>query len=316
MGLIDLHTHSTASDGIHTPTELVQMALEVGLEVLSLTDHDTVAGHAELERATAGTPLSTVAGLELEAEHDGLDELHLLVYGAVYEEPRMAELLETMARGRRERGPRMLERLARSGVGLDWDEVCEVAGGEETGRAHFALVMVANGFAADCRDAVARYLYRGGPAYVKRLTWEAERCLATTAAAGGVGVLAHPCQLERRFRAQERREGRETEEAAVRAAARLEGLVLELVGCGLRGIEAHYPGQPAEQTRRYVELARRHGLIVTGGSDFHGEPVKPGLRLGLGLDGGRDFSVPSELAEGLRAEIEQARRARGAAAHG
>ena len=300
MGLIDLHTHSTASDGEHAPTALAELALAAGIAVLALTDHDTMAGVAELREAALGTPLTIIAGLELSAEHDGPGVLHLLIYGADPEAPELAALLADMVRSRQERGPRILARLARLGIHISWDELCSSAGRTAVGKAHLAGLMVEKGHVASCDEAFTRYLNWGQPAYVKRLRWPSDRCLAVARAAGGISVLAHPVLMENSCREQDS-PGRENSGVAPRTSVYLERLVSELVGQGLGGIEAYYPGQTPEQTERYLALAARHDLLVTGGTDFHGERVKAGVRLGVGSEDG--FRVPPETADSLLAAI-------------
>lgn len=306
MGLVDLHCHSTASDGTHPPAELATIAREAGVEVLALTDHDTMAGCAELREAAAGEGVTVIEGLELSCEHHGPGTLHLLVYGPDPASPELAGLFEEMARGRIERGPRILELLGEAGVEISWDEVLEKAGGPVVGKAHIAGVMVDHGHAADCQEAFDRYLRWGRPAYASRAKRSPAECLRVANAAGGVGVLAHPGLLERSHVSAYLAEGMATSESEGRAIGRMEELIFELARCGMRGIEAYYPAHSAEQTRRYLELARRIDGLATGGSDFHGERVKPGLRMGVGY--GRGFSVPAEQADALLAEMKQRQR--------
>lgn len=309
--LVDLHCHSTASDGQHPPAELSKLAAKAGVTMLALTDHDTMAGCAELALAAEGTPLRVIEGLELSARFDGPGVLHLLVYGADPGDEGLRELLERMDRGRLERGPKIVAKLAESGVEIPWDEVAEASGGGVCGKAHVAEVMVRHGLAADVPDAFRRYLAWGKPAYVSRLKEPPEVCLEIARAAGGVTVLAHPVMMERRFREKYEAPGSEVDDPARRAAEELEASISELARCGLQGIEVYYPGQEPERTERYLAQARRLGLLVTGGSDFHGERVKPGLLLGRGYGDG--FEVPRECADGLLERMDEARRARCAA---
>lgn len=310
MGLIDLHCHSTASDGAHRPAELVELAGEAGVEVLALTDHDTMAGCAELVAAAEGTSLRVIEGLELSARYEGPGVMHILVYGADPADPGLRGLLARMAVGRLERGPMIVARLAeRCGIEIPWPEVVAVSAGGVTGKAHIGEVLVAHGHATDVEDAFRRLLSWGRPAYVSRPKEPPEVCLAIAAAAGGVTVLAHPLMMERRFREHFGDQDPEVGDPRRLAAERMESTISELFRCGLRGVEAYYPGQEAEQTERYLELTRRLGLIATGGSDFHGERVKPGLALGRGY--GEGFEVPPELADGLLEKMDEARHARG-----
>lgn len=288
MGLVDLHTHSSVSDGQYPPAELVRLALEEGLDVLALTDHDTLEGLPEFTAAAAGTSLTAVPGVEISTKNDGPGSVHLLVYGADPTSPVLQDLLRAMAESRRARAPRMVEQLRAHGLELTLAEVLEVAGREEVSRSHFAILLVRRGLARDQDDAFDRYLKFGRPGYYERLKKLPEECIRVGLEAGGVPVLAHPWYVEK-----------ERPEA-------LEPLLERLVRAGLRGLEVHYPDHTPEQTARYLALARRHGLLVTGGSDFHGGEVKPGVRLGRGAGGG--FEIPRELAEGLLEEMARARR--------
>jgi len=310
-GLVDLHCHSTASDGQHPPAELAKLAEEAGVTTLALTDHDTMAGCAELALAAEGTPLRVIEGLELSAHFDGPGVLHLLVYGADPGDEGLRELLARMERGRVERGPRIVEKLAEHGVAIPWEEVARASAGGLTTKGHIARVMVARGHAADVQDAFRRWLSWGRPAYVSRLKEPPEVCVGVARAAGGVTVLAHPVMMERRFREKYAASEAVVGDPPRRAAEEIEGLISDLARCGLQGIEAYYPGQEPEQTERYLAQAARLGLLVTGGSDFHGEKVKPGLALGRGYGGG--FEVPRECADGLLEQMAEARRARDAA---
>jgi len=303
LSFIDLHAHSTASDGELSPIELVRRARSAGLMAVALTDHDTMSGIPDFLAAAEAISLPAIAGLELSAEFPGPGVLHLLVYGADPTAPVLAELLTSMQHSREERGPRMLELLDEIGIHLSWDELRRKTGRDAVGKAHVARLLVYHGHVPSCDVAFERYLNWGRPAYVQRLKWSSARCLEAALAAGGVPVLAHPCLLERSYLERARRQGEDDAGLSQRAAAFLAQVVAELVAHGLRGLEVWYPHQNAEQKQRYQNLAERHGLLQTGGSDFHGEQVKPGIQLGHGAAG--DTRVPATLLPPLLAEIDR-----------
>ncbi|MFH1845609.1 MAG: PHP domain-containing protein [bacterium] len=303
MGYIDLHAHSTASDGELSPAELVSTARSERLEAVALTDHDTMSGIPDFLAAALALSLPAIAGLELSAEFPGPGVLHLLVYGADPTTPDLAELLASMQRSREERGPRMLELLDKIGIHLSWEELRRKTGRDAVGKAHVARLLVDHGHVPSCDVAFERYLNWGRPAYVQRLKWSTERCLAVALAAGGVPVLAHPCLLERSYLERARRQGGDDAGLPQRAAAHLARVVADLAAQGLRGLEVYYPHQSVGQQKRYETLAELYGLLKTGGSDYHGEQVKPGIVLGRGADG--DTRVPAALLPPLLAEIDR-----------
>lgn len=254
----DLHTHSRASDGQYSPAELVALAKERGLEVMALTDHDTLDGLDEAIRAGSLCGLKVVRGVELGAkEHRNL---HILGYGFPAESPALHKLCAEMKRERDERKYRIAEFLRTKGVEIDLAEVEEQAGGKVIGRPHFAQVMVKRGYVSTNREAFDRYLDTEEYDQIKQATVDARTCVEAIRADGGRVSMAHPYQL-----------GMENDE--------LEKQVRMLVDYGLDAIECYYPKHTPEQTAFYLHLAEKYGLYVTGGSDFHGEQVKPDVKL-------------------------------------
>jgi len=263
--IADLHTHSTASDGQYTPTELVRLAKAHGLELLALTDHDTIDGLAEAERAGEALDLQVLRGIELGAAE--YSHLHILGYG--FDPAGLVPLCRKLKAGRDERKLRILDFLREKGCPLTLEEVEAVAGGDIIARPHFAQAMTRKGYVSSNREAFDRYLdteeFRQR---VKRFKANARTCVETIKAAGGKVSLAHPYQI-----------GLES--------GPLEELVRRLAGYGLDAVECCYPRHTPEQQRFYLELAKKYGLHITGGSDFHGERVKPDIqiaRLSLELD--------------------------------
>lgn len=257
--LADLHTHTTASDGQYTPTELVKLAKGRGLDVLAVTDHDTIAGVNEAQRAGSALGLSVIRGVELSAKER--PNFHILGYGFRDGDTELARLCEKFRAGRDDRKYRIVDFLREKGVELDLAEVEELAGGEVIARPHFAQVMVAHGYVSTNREAFDRYLdteeFRQR---VKRFKADAKTCVEAIRAAGGKVSLAHPYQM-----------GLPNGE--------LEVLVKQLKDWGLDAIECYYPRYTPEQQEFYLHLAEKYQLRQTGGSDFHGEQVKPDVEL-------------------------------------
>lgn len=274
--MIDLHVHSTFSDGSRTPAELVSEAVAAGLTALAVTDHDTMAGVPELVGAAGGTGVRPVPGVELSVAHEH-GPLHLLGY---FMEPgdELNAALERIRRGREERNLAIVDRLVALGAPVTWEEVLAIAGGDLVGRPHFAMALVARGHVPTKDDAFARYLARGRPAYVERFRYPAAGAIGILRRARGAAVLAHPGLL--------RCEGRHLKE-----------LVAELAAAGLAGIEAWHSRHTAVQVRRLRRLAALHGLVATGGSDYHGA-MSPGIRIGRGFG---SLAVPDDVVDALYA---------------
>ena len=244
---IDLHSHTTASDGGLSPTELVRKAFEVGIGTLAVTDHDTVTGYEEARRAGESLGVRIVPGVEFGTNVDGA-EVHLLGY---LFDPGHAGLLEGLARlreGRLHRGKRMVEKLRALGIPVSWERVDDIARGGSVGRPHVAQALIELGHAVTIDEAFEKYLSRGRPAYVERTQITPEECLSLVHDAGGVVSLAHPAGLLR-----ER-----------------DDILPHLVEAGLDGLETYY-GSYTPGTVAWLErLAMQYGLATTGGSDYHG----------------------------------------------
>lgn len=262
---VDLHTHTTFSDGTLTPAELVTRGMELGLAAIAITDHDSMDG-VEPARAAAGSRIEVVPGIEVSTSQNGA-EMHVLGYFLDSEHPALRDRLTQFRDERRRRVHAMAERLGAAGVPVDADEVIHRAGAGVVGRPHVAEALVRAGHVASMDDAFRRYLGPSGLAYVPRPQFRPESAIAMIHAAGGVSVLAHP-------------------------GAALPDLVIEtLAQHGLRGIEVWHPQHPPAVVRRYQALAARLGLVTTGGSDYHG----PGRGADLG-----DRPVPARVLETLK----------------
>jgi 3',5'-nucleoside bisphosphate phosphatase len=245
-GRVDLHTHTTASDGTLSPRELVQAAVRHGVAVLAITDHDSTEGLADaMAEAARHPPLVIVPGLEINCDVEGA-EIHVLGYFVEYEAPWFQEFLLEQRAERVARVHRIAARLAELGLPIDPAEVFAIVGQGSPGRPHIAQVMVKRGYVKSVREAFDRYLKSNGLANVPRRRLAPVEAVRVIRRAGGVPVLAHPGLADR------------------------DELIPELVAGGLMGIEAYYAEHSAARTTDYLELCRRHDLIATGGSDYHG----------------------------------------------
>lgn len=282
--MIDLHTHTYESDGTYSPQELVEAAVGIHLEALGISDHDTFAGY------DAAVPLAEAAGLELvcgielstKLSIDGCRKsrsVHMLGY--FLDAPAAPEFRAWLARlpqSRRERNARLAERLQSLGVSITLAEV-ERLGRSLTGRPHFARVLLHKGYVATLQEAFDRYLAEGAEAYVEREEPDIAEGIGRIVKAGGLASLAHPVRLF----------------SGDREA--FENMLASMREMGLGAIEATHSDHAPEDVQFYLELARRYGLAITGGSDFHGAN-KPAIRLGTGING--NVCVGRELLDDLR----------------
>ncbi|HUZ19512.1 MAG TPA: PHP domain-containing protein [Acidimicrobiales bacterium] len=275
--MIDLHTHSTFSDGSESPERVVELAAAAGLSTLALTDHDELRGLARAATRADELGVRLVPGCEVSCSFSP-GSMHVLCY---FVEPGPGPLQEELARLRADREARnrtMAERLARLGLPISYDEVLQEAGGKGVGRPHFAGVLVRKGAASSIQDAFDRYLAKGAPGYVSKARIDVHDVIERAAGSGSLAVVAHPLSL-----------GLEDDE--------LDRTLAGLAEAGLAGLECHYGRYDTPTRTRLVELARRHGLVATGGSDFHGS-YKPDLSVGIGTG---DLAVPDEVVDELEA---------------
>lgn len=265
---IDLHAHTTASDGSLSPTELVTKASGIGLTALAVTDHDTVAGLAEAREAAQKVGLELIPGVELSVEDDK-GRFHLLGYGLDTSNPELSETLVALRVARAERNTQMAEKMAELGLPVTMDDVRAEAGedSEVIARPHFAQALIKKGIVKSVQEAFDRYLATGKPLYLPKQGLTAHEAIALLHRAGGVAVMAHPGLVP---------------QSASALAARVETLTND---DGMDGLEAYYSQHSPADTERFLALAGRLGLLVTGGSDFHGTP-KPHVPLGIVHGGG------------------------------
>jgi len=272
---IDLHIHSTASDGRFSPEEIVRKAAELGLSVIALADHDSVDGIAPaLEAARAFPRLRVIPCVEVSTDVPS-GEVHVLGYFIDYTSRDLAETLVRFRNSREGRARGMIARLADLGVHIEWPRVQEIAGDGSVGRPHIAQAMLEKGYITSIREAFDRYIARDGPAYVEREKMTPVEAVELIIRNNGLPVMAHPFTV--------------TDPGA---------MVIELKAAGLVGIEAYYNGYTADEIGRLVGLADRHNLIITGGSDYHGLDDSNETMIG-GTD------VPRESVEQLIALAEK-----------
>lgn len=279
--MIDLHTHSTFSDGTDTPSALAALARALGLTAVALTDHDTVDGIPELLRAGRESGLTVVPGVELSVAAQVAPGGHLHLLGLLID-PEFPELKATLAElafERERRGERIVEKLRGLGIGITAVELRAEAGEGAIGRPHVARLLMRKGHAASIQEAFDRYLSKGRPAYVDKKKLNEEEAIALIHRAGGLAILAHAHLMK------------------YPDYAAAEAKVLALTELGLDGFEVYYPGMPGEYVRGLTALARNHRLAISGGSDYHGAN-KPDVRLGAG-DG--SLRIPEEVLDTLRA---------------
>jgi hypothetical protein len=285
--VIDLHTHSTVSDGSEPPASISEMAAAAGCSAVALTDHDSLDGLAEAREAAAQAGITLVPGCEVSCRKPPPPpgrpaiggSVHVLVYFVEPGDGPLQDELVGLRRDRAERNLRLRARLAELGVPVDYDAIVAEAGGEAgLGRPHFARALVRAGAAADMDDAFDRFLADGRAAYVPKARLSPTDVARLAVASGGIAVLAHPLTL-----------GLDP--------SSLEGLVGELAEAGLGGIEAIYGRYSTDQRRALRRMAQRRGLVATGGSDYHGT-FKPDLAVGTGMG---DLDVPDSALEELAA---------------
>lgn len=279
--MIDLHTHSTASDGQYTPTQVVALAHKAGVTTLALTDHDTTAGLAEAAAAAAALGLTFFRGIELDCRYPGIrGNFHILGYDIDPDHPVLADCCRDFAQQRRERADRIFGWLAQLGMPLDRAAVEDKVVGV-IGRPHFARAMVEAGYVNDTREAFDRFLDTDDFRRIDRPKPHPKEAIARIREAGGVAVLAHPVQL-------------------ILGERSLKSLLTELKADGLSGVECYYSTHTPEQVAEYQAMAEELGLLISAGSDFHGEQVKPDIAIGTGKHGSLQVEGPLSLVTDLQ----------------
>lgn len=276
MSRLDLHLHTTHSDGSLAPGEVLDLAHKAGVTALAITDHDITTGIPDALSAGELLGIEVIPGVEISSRY-GENELHILGYFLDWQDAELHRRLAALRDSRHRRNPLIVERLRSLGIDIGYDEVRALAGTDAVGRPHIARALMEKGVVTSAKEAFDRFLAEGKPAYVPRDLPDPAEAIGWIKAAHGVAVLAHPTW--------------------VRASGdQLFELVRQLKSGGLDGIEAHYSTHTHRQTREYLSLAKQLGLLVTGGSDFHGL-TKPEIKVGIGKG---SLHVPGTLLDQLK----------------
>jgi predicted metal-dependent phosphoesterase TrpH len=275
--MIDLHMHSTFSDGTYTPEELVKEGVAIGLKAMALTDHDTTNGVGRFLAAAKEAGVRALTGVEVSADPNQ-GTMHVLGYCVEPTDPVLVEHLKWIREGRDARNVEILHKLNELGCHITMEQIRSYAGEDVVGRPHFAQALIAAGYAKDKKDAFEKYLARGKAAYVERRRLSPAATLELIRRAKGVPVLAHPFTLN-------------LDPGALRQQ------VKELVGAGLLGIEVYYSEHTPERIKEYLKLAKEFNLVASGGTDFHGAN-SPQVRMGYGFG---NMSIPDDIADKIEA---------------
>lgn len=248
MNYIDMHTHSTASDGVYSPSKLIHYAIQKGLAGIAITDHDTTDGIEEaIQYAETYKDFIIIPGVELSTEHNN-EEIHILGYMIDYKMNYLTQILNNLKHERRDRAHKIISKLNQIGLGISYQDVQHIAGQGTIGRPHIARALIQKGYVESNEEAFTKYLSKGCHAYVPRQKLTPADAIDIIKKAGGFSVAAHPGLLDS-----------------------LETLYY-LIDMGIDGIEVYHSDHNPNQSRKYLDIAKKHGLIITGGSDFHHPP--------------------------------------------
>jgi len=280
MNRVDLHSHSTVSDGTFPPEEVVRMAAKAGLSAIALTDHDNIGGVNTAIEAGISEGIMVIPGVEISAEFDR-GTLHILGYFFNPSDKILREKLTTLQKARAERNPKIAKKLQDLGIDITYEEVQEIAGSTQVGRPHFAQILIRKGIVKDFNEAFERLLGNGKAAYVDKFRYSPEEAFEMIQSAGGVAVLAHPFTLNI-------------------SDNDLVTMIRKWVGLGLSGIEVFYPDHTEETITHYTHIANTFSLIKTGGSDFHGNNKEGSVLGDCGPRGCPTLDVVEQLRRAVR----------------
>ena len=279
MNLIDLHAHTTCSDGTYTPTELIEYASEKNLKAIAITDHDTISAIEEASSLALKYGIELIPGVEISATYNST-EIHILGLFIDIKCQAFSDMIAHYLSMRHERNLQMIALMNKENIPITLEDLRHLSGSEVTGRSHFAQYLVTNGYSASIKDAFSDYLVRGRKTFISRILPDYKEALEVIRISGGIPVLAHPVSYKQDY---------ETGEAMIK----------ELKAAGLMGLEAIYSTNTTEDELAYKAIAKRNSLIITGGSDFHGDN-KPGLDLGSGYGNlAIDYSILENLKKFL-----------------
>ncbi|HEY3374135.1 MAG TPA: PHP domain-containing protein [Candidatus Aquicultor sp.] len=273
---VDLHLHTTKSDGSLTPEQVVEAAAKRRINIIAIADHDTTAGIAVAQAVASTHGIEVIPAVEFSSKFNSRD-IHILGYFIFHEDPELLTYLKTLKEARAERAQEMVQCLRNIGFNLTFEEVEKAAKGASIGRPHIARVLLRKGYIETFSDAFNKYLRRGGPCFIEKFTYSPKKIIRLIHNVGGAAVFAHP------------------------GLSGLDTYIPKLVDMGLDGFEAYHVDHTQEMTKRYIEYAKQYGLIVTGGSDDHGPVSKHGVRMGT-------VFVPNEVVGSLRRRVQEIRR--------
>lgn len=278
---IDLHIHSTASDGSLTPSEILRQAQKLKLAAIAITDHDSLEGSKAAIRAGIPSSIKFLNGVEISAAYPpfltGSGSFHILGYRLRLDDTVLNQSLDKLREARKNRNPQILKRLNKLGFPLSLEEVREAAGRGQIGRPHIARAMMNKGFVQSIDEAFDNFLGNDKPAYVDKYRIACAEAIRIILGADGIPVLAHPGLLN------------------IKSKTDFDELVVNLKAIGINGIEVYYPDHTLQQIDFYIEIANRHNLLITGGTDFHGD-IMPKIKMG---SGNGNLFIPYELYEKL-----------------
>jgi len=287
---IDLHIHSDASDGTLTPSEILTRASRLGLRAIAITDHDTIDGSKAALNLDIPASLKLLSGVEVSAAPPSgfpvTGSFHILGYGIRLDDPALIGTLKKLQIARKNRNPLIINRLKQLGIDISLADIQAKFGDKQLGRPHIAQFMVQAGIANSIDEVFDNYLGKHKPAYVDKYRIRAEEAVHMIRNAGGIAVLAHPFLLD------------------TNGVEEFETLLVHLKDLGLGGMEVYYPSHPVEVTHRYAALAKRYGLLMTGGTDFHGA-LNTEIEMGCGNG---SFHVPYQLYETLVTNLDRSAR--------
>lgn len=272
---IDLHIHSTISDGTMSPSEIVAFAARKGLSAIAITDHDSVDGVGEAIQTGNMLGVEVISGVELSVKYKK-SSAHLLGYLFDHNGSALQQALKQLHKGRITRNREIIARLNNLGISIHYSELEKIAGPGECGRPHIARLLINKNVVRTMDEAFETYLGHGAKAYASRFIYNAADAIGLLKDAGGLSILAHPIQLGK-------------------TVDSFRELLVDLVGVGLDGIEVYYPSHTRQFKKELIGLAGQYGLLLTGGSDFHGS-----IRPGTTLAGGKNVSVPDYLLNTMK----------------
>ncbi len=263
--MIDLHTHTTASDGELTPSELIDLAMKKDIDVLSITDHDTIDGLAEAVNYSQNKDITFITGVEVKA-YSKKGQMHILGYNIDYNNNGLQEKLKKLVDERNSRNERFIKYFQEKGYDISLEELQEICGGNVIGKPHFAKLFLKKGYITEKEQMFSKYFNTEPLNKILDYTYHPKEVIEMIKESGGIAVLAHPQKLKLND-------------------DDLENKILELLNYGLTGIECYHSDQTLEEMKKLRNIANKYNLLVTKGSDFHGPIVKPKIQLGTGIDG-------------------------------